>query len=115
MRTWGPGFLSEAAPADRVEELLGIVADFHPDALASLARSFAESDLRPMLSSIRVPTLLLYGDADVRAPLDVGRALEAAIAGSQLVVLPGVGHVSNIEAPEAFDTAVRRFLRSVPA
>jgi pimeloyl-ACP methyl ester carboxylesterase len=31
------------------------------------------------------------------------------------VFLPGVGHVSNLEAPEAFDAEVRRFLRAVSA
>ena len=44
------------------------------------------------------PTLLLYGEKDVRAGLSVARDLDAAISGARLVVLPGAGHVCNIEA-----------------
>jgi pimeloyl-ACP methyl ester carboxylesterase len=79
-----------------------------------LARSFAETDLRDVLPTIEVPTLVLHGDADTRSPLNVGQALHAAIPGAQLTLLPGVGHVSNVQAPEAFNAEVRRFLRSVP-
>jgi pimeloyl-ACP methyl ester carboxylesterase len=59
-----------------------------------------------------VPTLLVYGDQDVRAPLAVAEDLHAAIAGSSLVVLPAAGHVCNIDAGDEFNAAVRRFLRS---
>lgn len=114
MQSWGPGMFSEAVAPELIDELLEIASGLHPDSLSELARSFAATDLRAMLPAIDVPTLVLHGDADVRSPLDVGEALHAAIPGSQLVVLSGVGHVSNIEAPERFDDEVRRFLRSVP-
>jgi pimeloyl-ACP methyl ester carboxylesterase len=47
-----------------------------------------------------------------RAPLPVVEDLHQAIAGSSLVILPGAGHVCNIDAREAFDRAVREFLRA---
>jgi pimeloyl-ACP methyl ester carboxylesterase len=75
-----------------------------------MARASAE-DLRSVLAHISVPTLLVYGDRDVRAPLTVAEDLHAAIPGSTLVVLPDAGHVCNIEAPEEFNRAVRIFLR----
>jgi pimeloyl-ACP methyl ester carboxylesterase len=62
-----------------------------------------------------VPTLLVYGADDVRAPLPVARDLEASIPASALVVLPDAGHLCNIEAPEAFNTAVRSFLLGTAA
>jgi pimeloyl-ACP methyl ester carboxylesterase len=113
LSNWASGLFSPSAPDDIVEETLAIASEFHPDALIALARSFAETDLRGVLPSIHVPTLILHGDADTRSPLDVGRALHRAIPRSQLVVLPGVGHVSNIEAPRSFNAEVRRFLGSV--
>ena len=67
--------------------------------------------LRDILPLVTVPTLLVYGDSDVRAPLSVAEKLHAAIARSTLFVLPDAGHVCNIEAPEVFNTAVRTFLR----
>ena len=60
-----------------------------------------------------VPTLLVYGSDDVRARLDFAEVLRASIRRSSLVVIEGVGHVPNVEAPEAFDAAVRTFLRSL--
>jgi pimeloyl-ACP methyl ester carboxylesterase len=77
-----------------------------------MAYAFAEADLREVLPSIRVPTLLLYGDADRRSPLHVAEELHARIPGSTLVVMPGVGHSSNMEFPDRFNSEVRSFLRS---
>jgi pimeloyl-ACP methyl ester carboxylesterase len=82
---------------------------FHPAGFRAMARASAE-DLRGALPGIDVPTLLVYGDSDVRAPLTVAESLHAAISGSTLVVLPGAGHVCNIEAPEPFNAVVRAFL-----
>ena len=73
--------------------------------------SSAEADLRDILASVHVPTLLLYGDRDARARLDVAHALQAGIPGSTLIVLPGIGHLSPVEAPELFNRKVRAFLR----
>jgi pimeloyl-ACP methyl ester carboxylesterase len=65
-----------------------------------------------VLPHVEVPTLLVYGERDVRAPRTVAEALRAAIPGSRLVVLPGTGHVCNIEAPVEFNLAARRFLHA---
>ncbi len=74
-----------------------------------MARASAEN-LRHALPRVDIPTLLVYGEKDVRAGLSVARDLEAAITGARLVVLPGVGHVCNIEAADKFNDAVRTFL-----
>jgi pimeloyl-ACP methyl ester carboxylesterase len=84
---------------------------FHPVGFRAMARASAE-DLRDVLRQIRVPTLLVYGDKDVRAPLTVAENLHAAVSGSTLVVLPDTGHLCNIEAPEEFNRVVRNFLRA---
>jgi pimeloyl-ACP methyl ester carboxylesterase len=86
------------------------VHEFHPVGFRVMALASAEADLRPVLGLVSVPTLVLCGDRDTRAPLPVAEALHAAIPGSQLVVLGGVGHVSAVEAPERFNAAIRRFL-----
>ena len=46
-------------------------------------------DMRPVLPAINMPTLLLYGDADVRSPVSIGEQLQARIPGPALVVMPG--------------------------
>jgi pimeloyl-ACP methyl ester carboxylesterase len=112
-REWSPSMLSPAAPAELADEVVASLSNFHPAGQRVIIRAFGDQDLRDTLSGIAVPTLLLYGDRDVRSPVSVGEDLHARILGSQLVVLPGVGHVSNLEAPERFNDEVRRFLRSL--
>lgn len=106
-----PTMFSEGTPAQSVDAFGAALHGFHPVGFRAMARACAE-DLRDALPLVKIPTLLIYGDSDVRAPLTVAEDLHAAVAGSTLVVLPGAGHVCNIEAPEAFNTAVRTFLRN---
>jgi pimeloyl-ACP methyl ester carboxylesterase len=96
-------------PAETVDDFRASMQAFHPRGFRALARASAE-DVRDVLPNIDVPTLLAYGDRDVRAPLTVADALQAAISGSSLVVLPDAGHVCNVEAPDKFNVAVRDFL-----
>jgi pimeloyl-ACP methyl ester carboxylesterase len=61
-----------------------------------------------------VPTLLIWGERDARSPLEVARQCEAAIPDTKLVVIPGAGHVTNLERPDEFNDAVREFCRAHP-
>lgn len=111
-KEWTPSMLSPSAPPELVQEVEALLADFHPAGQRAILRAFAHQDLRDVLPRIGVPTLLLYGEKDVRSPVSVGEDLHAQIPGSQLVVISGVGHMCNLEAPERFNAEVRRFLRS---
>jgi pimeloyl-ACP methyl ester carboxylesterase len=106
-----PTMFSEATPAESVDEFGASMLAFHPAGFRAMARASAE-DLRDALPHIEVPTLLVYGEQDVRAPLTVAEDLHAAIPGSALAVLSGTGHLCNIETPEAFNGAIRNFLRT---
>ena len=105
-----PGLFTESAPAELIDEVVAIMSEFRPAGVRAMARAFAEADLRDVLPRINVPTLLLYGDADRRCPLNVAENLHARIPTSRLVVMHGVGHQSNVEAAERFNTEVRSFL-----
>jgi len=107
-----PGMLTESAPQDLIDEVVSLMCNVRPAANRTMIRAIAEADLRDVLPRIEIPTLLLYGDADKRSPLDVAVALHAQIPGSRLVVLPAVGHLSNVEAADEFNRVVRDFLRS---
>jgi pimeloyl-ACP methyl ester carboxylesterase len=69
----------------------------------------AEADLNDVLPTVAVPTLLLWGELDARSPLPVAHQLHRAIPGARLVVIPGCGHVSNLERPDRVNAAVREF------
>ena len=105
-----PTMLSKATPPAAVAASRASMLGFHPVGLWAMARASAEN-LRGVLPQVKVPTLLVYGDRDVRAPLPVAEDLQAAIPGSTLHVLSGVGHACNMEAPEEFNRVVRAFLR----
>jgi pimeloyl-ACP methyl ester carboxylesterase len=110
---WIPTLLTESASQELVDEVAGMMYDFHPAGMRTAAHALGPVDLRRVLPTITVPTLLLYGDADVRSPVTVAEELHSQIPASILVVLPGAPHLSNLEKPAEFNTAVRRFLRDV--
>lgn len=101
-------FASPVAPAD-VAAFRASMASFHPTGFRALARASAE-DLGHVPSKVAIPTLVVCGSRDERAPLPVAEALRVAIPNATLVVLDGVGHACNIEAPERFNAEVRAFL-----
>ena len=109
-----PTMFSKTMPRETVDGFRASMEAFHPRGFRAMAQASAE-DARDALPLVDVPTLLLYGERDVRAPLTVREALQAAIPGSKLAVLPDAGHVCNLEAPDEFNAAVRAFLRGHPA
>ena len=107
---WLPTLLTASAPQELVDEVLAIMCDFHPAGTRTAVLGMAAADYRAVLPTITVPTLLLYGEADVRSPLSVAAELHAQIPRSTLVVLPGAPHLAQVEAPDAFNDAVLSFL-----
>lgn len=108
-----PTMFGRATPSGVVKRFGASMQAFHPAGFRAMADASAE-DLRAALPCVRVPTLVISGDHDVRAPRRVAEDLHAGIPGSTLVVLRGAGHICNAEAPEAFNGALRGFLRSHP-
>jgi len=107
---WLPTLFGSSVAEDVVDEVATIMRDFHPAGMRAMARAFADADLRDVLPQIDVPTLLLYGREDERAPRDVALELHASIPTSRLVWLEDVGHQCNMEAPERFTAELREFL-----
>lgn len=107
----GNGFLADAPPPllaedadpalwERVKE---IIRRQPADAIAAAARGMAaRPDSRDILASIDVPTAVVVGSADMLTPPPMSEALAAGIPGSDLVILHGAGHLSNLESPKEF-------------
>jgi pimeloyl-ACP methyl ester carboxylesterase len=82
-----------------------------PEAFVRQLRSImGRRDSRPMLPSIRVPTLVLVGDEDRLTPPEQSREMAALIPGARLVVVPGSGHLSTLERPDEVGAALRDWL-----
>ena len=90
----------------------------YPQALSAfdqLVDGIGQFDVRASLEEIRPPTLVLVGEQDILTPPYLSRALAEGIPGTELVVLPGLGHFCASEDPEAFAGHVSRFLARVDA
>lgn len=77
---------------------------------AHAADSMAQTWLGPELGAVQARTLVICGADDVVTGPTESLALAQAIRGARLEVLPGVGHLANLEAPEAVNDLVRAFL-----
>ena len=62
------------------------------------------------LDRTKVPTLIIVGDQDVATKPVKAERMHARIPGSKLVVIPGAGHTSSVEEPEAVNAAIKDFL-----
>jgi pimeloyl-ACP methyl ester carboxylesterase len=70
-------------------------------------------DSRPLLASIRCPTLVLVGEQDARTPPELAREIAGAIPGARLEMVPDCGHLPTLERPEAVTRALRAWLTQV--
>jgi len=103
--------LSEAARRDRpdlVERVRSSITAQRPEGVAWVARALAaRHDTTDALVGFPGPVLLLFGEHDAATPPDVrGRELHDARPDARLVVVPGSGHLTALEAPEAVAAAV---------
>jgi len=94
------GYLKVQSVKDWDLALLGVLRDSGRNALAQ------------PLATIRAPTHVVWGERDPWIPLARGEALQAALPGADLIVIPGVGHLPMEEAPEAFNAALLALLAS---
>ena len=106
-----PGLFSGDPPSEFAGLLEEMTSAVRPESLWAQLSVMAQADQRGLLPRIAVPTLLIWGDSDTRSPLSVARQFQDAIPAAELVVIPGAGHVSNLEQPGLFNDALRRFCR----
>jgi 3-oxoadipate enol-lactonase len=88
-----------------------------PPAGASAAlRGRAEHpDYARLLPGLAVPSLVIAGDADGYAPEEITAQLVDSLPAAELLMLPGVGHLPNLEEPERFNAALRTFAAGIGA
>ncbi len=108
-----PGYM--AAHPEDLEQIVQNALR-HPMSLESYQRQLGACGVHlargvtDRLRGISAPTLVVHGELDPLIPYPNGVYLAEHIPGAQLVTLPGVGHLSMIEAPERFNVEVSQFL-----
>lgn len=79
----------------------------------AILRMMHRPDSTPTLAGVTVPTLVITGAEDEMIPVDESRRMAEAVKGATLVIIPGAGHLSNLERPDAFNDAVNSFLAAL--
>ncbi|MGL4441301.1 MAG: alpha/beta fold hydrolase [Bosea sp. (in: a-proteobacteria)] len=72
----------------------------------------ARPDSRTDFGAIHVPTLVLVGSEDILTPVAESEEIAAGITGARLVVIPGSGHLSTLEAPDTVTSALEEWLEA---
>lgn len=85
-----------------------------PDVLQAACAQLAELDLRPELSRVKMPVLVLVGEHDEATPPPMSHELAAMLPNARLEILAGCAHVPQLQAPRAFLDTIADFLSPKP-
>jgi len=92
---------------------LAMCHDVGPEAYVRQQKAImTRLDSRPLLPTIRCPTLVLVGAQDAATPPALSEEMAGAIPGARLVVVPECGHLSTMEQPEAVTAALVEWMRA---
>ncbi len=109
-----PKLVSESTRTRRPEVVTGlhnlIVSNSSETIAGSITALMTRPDATPLLRQIHCPTLIVVGEEDALTPPALSQDLQRGISGSELVIVPGAGHMSNLEQPAAFNHALAHFL-----
>ena len=90
-----------------------MIAETGPDAFVRQQKAImGRPDSRPLLGSIRCPTMVLVGDADAATPPELNKEIADGIAGAKFIVVSDSGHLTTIEQPEAVNATLAEWLKA---
>lgn len=104
---------SFASRADLKAKIGAMIRTTSAEGLIGCQEAIKGSRIAQNLGEISVPALFVIGDQDVALTVDMMRAMADRVTGADMVVIPGAGHLSNLENPDAFNAALLRFLDGV--
>ncbi len=104
-----------ATPLDLKRQLMESMALVRGQSYLKAIRANLDDFYNGPAARYAIPVLVIVGADDKVTPLQLSKDLVADIPGSELVILPDAGHLSNMEQPAAFNEALLRFLTSASA
>jgi pimeloyl-ACP methyl ester carboxylesterase len=109
-----PALLGQTTLRERpgvVDAVRRMIGEGDPEGVArALEAMRARPDSTPHLGEVRVPVLALVGEEDTLTPVAEAKRIAEGASDGRLVVIPGAGHLSNLEAPALFREALLTFL-----
>lgn len=109
-----PKLLTSAAPPQLRDEVRDMMLSQPPAGIAqALGAMASRADARPLLATLRVPTLVLVGQDDAVTPPEAAKVLEAGIAGARYSVIQGAAHLTPMERADEVSDAIVRWLKEL--
>ena len=109
-RQRAPNLLSPGASPALVAEVEAMIRELHPSGYRVMVLALDAADTRAVLPTIALPALVMWGEQDRVTPRPEAEVLRTGIPGAAFEIIPGAGHLSNLEQPAAFNRAVTAFL-----
>ncbi|MET1113040.1 MAG: alpha/beta hydrolase [Allosphingosinicella sp.] len=103
-----------AAPGPEADRAAAAFAANDPAAIGALWKSLVEEDFRPLLPSIRQPTLVVHGAQSHLYGADTAGHLVAALPNARAVTFDRSGHAPHLEQPKLFNATLREFAAALP-
>ena len=97
-------------PPARLQETIEQFACKSMESFLAATQATWTGDYLALLATIDVPVLVAYGEHDRVAPRGLSEQIASGIAGAELAMISGAGHVANADEPAAFNALLRVFL-----
>jgi 3-oxoadipate enol-lactonase len=102
--------MSPSASPEVLARLVASISALHKESYLKSLEATVNQDLVGDLTGLTMPTHFVVGAEDRLTPPHLSEAMHRDLPGSALTVIPGAGHLSNIEKPAEFNAAVLAFL-----
>lgn len=107
-RLFGPG-----CRQDVIDYVIRMMRRNNPHGAAAALRGRSERpDYRPALAALEIPALVCAGTRDTWSTEEVTEALVDCLNNPQVLLLPEIGHLPNLESPDLFNRELIRFLQT---
>lgn len=114
LERWFPRAFAESAPMT-MDWMARLIEATHPQGYVMAIRAIQQLDHFERLPGIRVPTLVIAGEADAAIAPAVAAVIAQRIPEAQLQILDATGHIGNVQQPVRFTERVGQFLQSALA
>jgi 3-oxoadipate enol-lactonase len=108
MQRWFPPETLKANPP-HMDIIRRMILATPVDGFIGCSAALGDHDFRPLMPKVKNPVLYMCGEKDGHNAAAM-KVMQAELPGSQYIVLPGAGHISNMDQPAMFTAALRNFL-----
>jgi pimeloyl-ACP methyl ester carboxylesterase len=105
-----PAMVAPGTAAERIAAAQALMARVPEATYRAALTALLAFDRRAALADIAVPTLVITGELDGASPPKVAEGMAARIPGARLTIVPGAGHLLNLEQPAALHAELRDLL-----